>query len=98
MNGKNTYHELLLEKFEQKKKSNPAYSLRAFARYLEISVSKLSQILNRKQGLSLKSAEAISLKLNLNTEEKEWFCDSVGALHSRSQKEKKFYQEKLKRV
>lgn len=95
MDGKNTYHDLLLLKFEQKKSSNPAYSLRAFARHLEISVSKLSQIFNRKQGLSMKSAEAIAAKLNLDHEEKTFFCNSAGALHSRSKKNRHFYQGKL---
>lgn len=96
MNGKNTYHEVLMEKFEQKKKNNPSFSLRAFARFLEMSPSKLSQILNSKQGLTIPYAEKICQKLNLSEQEKNWFCDSVGALHSRSKKDREAFQAKLK--
>lgn len=95
MKTQKTYHDLLQEKFIKKKQNNPAFSLRAFARVIEISPAKLSQIMNKKQGLSMKCAKNICKKLNLSEEEKNWFCNSVGALHSRSKKEREFYLEKL---
>ena len=55
-----TYHDLINEEFEKRKQINSAYSLRAFARDLGISAPRLSQILNKKQGLSLNAAQNLA--------------------------------------
>lgn len=90
-----TYHDLLNEEFEKRKNLNSAYSLRAFARDLGISAPRLSQVLSKKQGLSLEAAESIVAKLRLNEQEKNWFYNSVGALHARGFKERKDFKEKV---
>lgn len=82
------YRDFLVNDFNRRKELNASYSLRAYARDLGLSSSRLSQILKNKQGLSLKSAGEVSVKLRLNAEERNWFCSSVGALHSRNQKER----------
>jgi uncharacterized protein (TIGR02147 family) len=84
-----TYHDILKEEFEKRIRVNPSYSLRSFARDMEISAPRLSQILSKKQGLSLEAAKGLVKKLKLPAEKKEWFCHSVSALHSRSHKTKK---------
>jgi uncharacterized protein (TIGR02147 family) len=92
-----TYHDLLNQEFERRKQINNAYSLRAFARDLGISAPRLSQVLNRKQGISVEAAQNLLNKLKLSDEEKNWFRDSVGSLHSRSYKERTNFNEKVKR-
>jgi len=96
MNYNMSYHDLLNQEFERRKQMNSAYSLRAFARDLGLSAPRLSQVLNRKQGLSVEAAQNLIPKLKLSEEEKNWFCDSVGSLHSRSNKERTNFKEKVK--
>lgn len=68
---------VLKKELDSRLKKNPRYSLRAFARFLEMAPSKLSEIINGKAGLSLKSAQKIAYKLNLSEDEKNTFCDSA---------------------
>lgn len=91
-----TYHDLLNEEFEKRKDLNSAYSLRAFARDLGISAPRLSQVLKQKHGLSLEAASKIAEKLKLNSETKQWFCDSVGSIHARGFNERVNFKEKIK--
>lgn len=50
------------------------YSLRAFARDLEMPVSRLCDLLNRRQGLTAKRARSIGAKLGLDSKATECFC------------------------
>tara|TARA_B100001248_G_C27398124_1_gene467331 strand:+ start:2415 stop:3218 length:804 start_codon:yes stop_codon:yes gene_type:complete len=90
-----SYHELLIEEFEQRKLVNGSYSMRAFARDLGLSAPRLNLVLAKKQGLSMKAAEQIASKMKLDKETRDWFCLSVGAQHSRSQKERANYQKRI---
>jgi len=92
-----TYQDILNQEFERRKLINNSYSLRALARDLELPAPRLSLILAKKQGLSIESASKIAEKLKLTKERKEWFCNSVGALHSRNQKDRNKYKERIKR-
>lgn len=58
--------EILKIELEKRQKNNPAYSLRAFARFLEISPATLSQIISGKRGVSVKRLDAIVKKLGLS--------------------------------
>ena len=93
-----TYHELINEEFEKRKALNASYSLRAFARDLGLSPATLSQVFNKKNGLSLEAAELISQKLRLSEPQKNWFLNSVGSLHCRNSKERLSFQEKIKQL
>lgn len=84
----NDYRQYLTEEYERRKQLNAAYSLRAFARDLGLSAPRLSQVLSQRYGLSVQAATEVAKKLRLNPEEVQWFCDSVGSLHSRSVKER----------
>lgn len=44
--------EFLRDEYARRRQKNPAYSLRAFARYLGISPARLSQVLSRKRPLT----------------------------------------------
>ncbi|MBT3980632.1 MAG: TIGR02147 family protein [Bacteriovoracaceae bacterium] len=58
---------------ENKKKRNPSYSLRSFARDLKVSATALSQVMNGKRSFSKKNCEKILNNLNLSPIEKERF-------------------------
>ena len=92
-----TYHDLLDEEFQRRKLFNEAYSLRAFARDLEIPAPRLSLILNKKEGISVEAAKEIAIKLKMNEQQKNWFCNSAGSLHARSFKERAQFSETLQK-
>ena len=89
------YRNYFLSELAERKKKNPAYSLRAFARDLEISNQKLSQVLNGKTGLSSASAHKIAKLLDLNQKNHEIFVTLVEAKHGRSVAAKRVAKEKL---
>lgn len=82
------YRMILKEELDSRLAHNPNYSLRAFARDLSISPSRLSEILNYKQGLSRPAAEKIAAYLNLTSDEYDYFLDLVTAAHARSPKDR----------
>lgn len=81
--------------FKKRCARRPAYSLRAFARDLEVGVSSLSEFLSAKSGLSLQMADHISNKLNLNEEHKEHFKNLIIAKYDRSIKKRKEARTKV---
>jgi len=74
-----SYHDLLIEEFERRKQLNESYSLRSYARNLNLSAPRLSKILKKKEGISVNAAHAIAGKLNLSELQRSWFCNSVGS-------------------
>lgn len=92
------YRDILEDELSTRRQNNPAYSVRAFARDLGISSPRLSNILNKKQGLSVESAREIAKRLKIPEGKKRWFYLSAGALHSRSDKERKEFQKKIKEI
>ena len=91
------YREILKNEFEKRQSHNSAYSMRAFANFLEIAPSRLSEVFKRKQGLSSQKAKKIAQKLNLNNMETDFFCTLVESEHSRSKIGKEAAKEKLKK-
>jgi plasmid maintenance system antidote protein VapI len=79
-----TYQHFLLSEFESRKIRNSSCFLRAYARDLGLAAPKLSEILRGKCGLSEKSAQLITKKLNLSNEETQLFINLVNAKHARS--------------
>lgn len=73
----NQYREILIQHFEMKKSRNQRYSLRAFARDLEVPVSRLSDVLNAKKIPSLPMAFHMASKLDLSNLKKDLFITSV---------------------
>ena len=65
--------EYLNELFESRRKRNTRYSLRAFARDLNISVSKVSEVFSGKYAPGAKTVEKICEALSLSKEEAERF-------------------------
>lgn len=90
------YVSYLQATLEQRTRRNPNYSLRAFARDLNISVSSLYEVLNGKGGLSALKASQIVKKIGLKGYDREVFLTSVSAAHGRSQSKKKTAEVKLR--
>lgn len=84
MEHKQNYRSFIINELERRQKKNPAYSLRAFARDLGIPCSRLSEIINRKMGLSQARAVNLADKLSLSPSEKEFFLDLALSEHARS--------------
>lgn len=59
------YRSILSDQFHARRKVNPRYSLRAFARDISISPSRLSEVITGKGELSREKAEIICRKLRL---------------------------------
>ncbi len=91
------YRKILNFEFEKRQRFNSSYSLRAFARDLSISPSRVSEILNGKQGLSVISAKKIAKQLQYNKFETDYFVDLVLKIHGRSKLEKDTARIRLSR-
>ncbi|MFN8944154.1 MAG: DUF4423 domain-containing protein [Pseudobdellovibrionaceae bacterium] len=66
---------LLRQQFQERKNRNPAYSLRAFARDLDVSVTSLSQYFSRLRDLSKTSKLSVISRLQFSPLEKEIFLE-----------------------
>lgn len=95
MQTQNDYVQILKDHLIERCRRNKGYSLRAFARDLEISPQRLSHILNGRHGLSSKSAMIIAKNLGLNESETTLFCTLVEQKHARSKLVKEEASKKL---
>jgi uncharacterized protein (TIGR02147 family) len=87
----------LLEELSKKKRINPRYSQRAFARHLNMSPGELSEVLNGRRNLSLRSAVRVAEALGLNeTETKHLMQLTQIEKASKLGKEKIFTAKKAK--
>ena len=89
------YRNILKAELEARCRHNPCYSLRAFARDLKIAPSRLSEILNNKQGLSQDFAMKIATLIGLSADDHALFCDSVAAFHARSRRQRQLARARL---
>lgn len=87
------FTDFIKNKFEQRKLGNNSYSLRAFARDLDISVSRLSEILSGKGSLSNQTAQKLARNLKLERKEQEIFISLVNLNNASSKKNKKLAAE-----
>ncbi len=92
------FRDILKNKLSERCGKNQSYSLRAFARDLEISPQRLSHVLSGRHGLSLAAAESIALNLGMNEKEKVYFCALVQKKHARSKTLKTEAEKKLKKI
>ena len=89
------YRETLRQKFEVRVLKNTSYSLRSFARDIEIPASRLSEILNNKRGTTAENGQRIAKNLHLSRIETENFILSIEAQHSRSHTRKNAAKDQL---
>lgn len=71
------YRDYLKTELALRCQKNPAYSLRAFARDLDMTAANLSYIFNNKRSMSKESATKVARLLGLNNAESEYFYDLV---------------------
>lgn len=69
--------EYLKKAYELRKEKNARYSLRAFAKHLEIGSGRLSELMNGQRQITETIAQKIGPKLNLNDEEMKNFLACV---------------------
>lgn len=69
------YRDYLRSEFELRQARRPYYSLRAFARDLQISPASLSEIMNGRYGLSRARALSVGKKIQLSAEQLDHFAD-----------------------
>ena len=92
------YKEILLREYKKRKQRNPRYTLNSFARDLQISNSRLSQILKGKLGLSEKAAVLLSEALKLSESESKVFCLTAKLSSSRRSIDKEKAKRKLTEI
>lgn len=92
------YRAILSARLESRMRQNPRYSLRAFARNLNVSPSRLSRVLRGRQGLGKETAEEISNKLFSTQVEKKLFETLVLASDARSKKARADFQKELENL
>lgn len=93
---KDNYRNILNEILAERSTANSAYSMRSYARDLDIAPSTLSEILNGKKGLSKTLANSIAKRLRLPDWEVNYFCDLVAKEHAKSPKARAEAKERLK--
>ncbi|MEZ4742334.1 MAG: TIGR02147 family protein [Bdellovibrionota bacterium] len=71
------YRDILKAILSHRKKKNPAYSMRAFARNIGISPSRLSEVLNSNRSLSIRMAKIIATNAFDTLRDQEYFTNLV---------------------
>lgn len=89
------YRHILIRELERRTLKNPSYSLRAFARDLKMSPSRLSDVINGRYGFSHSASLQVAERLELPNWEREQFVDLVQAKHARSLSQRKIAQARL---
>lgn len=87
-----SYVVILKRGYELRKTRNPRYSLRKYAKDLELTPMHLSYILRGQRGLSRKKAEIISKVLRLSYSDRKKFLWIVSALSARAFRERNLAQ------
>lgn len=73
----NGYRKAIQDVFNSRKKKNRKYSLRAFARDLDVNISFISRLLQSRRNLSLRMAEKFANKLFKDKKRKDAFIKLV---------------------
>lgn len=90
-----SYQAALKYEFDRRQKRNPMYSLRAYARDLDLSPSHLSKVLSNKSGLSTYRAMIVAKNMGLQNKSIKWFKSLVEAQHSRNKYVKERAQKSI---
>ncbi|WP_413288425.1 TIGR02147 family protein [Bdellovibrio sp. HCB337] len=67
------YRDYLQSLLQERKKRNVSYSMRAFARSLNIPVSTLCDVLNKNKNLTLDGAKKVTMNLGFQRDENRYF-------------------------
>lgn len=86
MASKRDFREILLHHFQSRQHRVPGYSLRAFARDLQVSPSRLSEVLGKGHRLSLSTAARVATNIGLSSSETAYFQTLVAAEYASDEK------------
>ncbi|RYZ76287.1 MAG: TIGR02147 family protein [Proteobacteria bacterium] len=78
-----SFNEFLVAKFEQRAQANPRYSLRAFARDVKLSPSRLTELF-KGQAISVANAEMVCDNFEVTGEERNFLLDLARRAAARS--------------
>ncbi len=92
-----TLHSLLQNAYATRLSRNPRYSLRAFARDLGISAAGLSQVINKRQGVSPEKARLFGRRLGLSEAEIETLVLDATQAFGRSASARKAARKEIQR-
>lgn len=93
--GARDYREVLRSALLERQGSNPAYSLRAFARDVGLTAAQLSLVLSGKRGLSKSSGQKICHALGMSPDESGYFEILIESSHARRISDRKRARAKL---
>ena len=79
------YRDILLSSYREKHAAHPTYSLRAFARDLKISPSRLSEVMAGKGHLSRQKAVGIATRLKFTPQRRQYFFDLIDVATARNE-------------
>lgn len=74
-NKNSDFRQYLEDELARRSQNSPRYSLRAFARHLDVDSSFLSKILNGKRTVTLRTIRMFGERLNMPTEEMQLFAE-----------------------
>lgn len=77
--------EKLQSELIERARRNPKYSLRAFAKHLQVESSSLSQIINGKRPLTRKMCERLLSRLDIEPSEYDYFLGKATSLKARKE-------------
>lgn len=89
------YREILKAELARRCRQNANYSQGAFSRDIKLRPSRLSEVLNGKQGLSATIAHEIAKCLNFSNVESNYFTDLVVSQHGRSKAAREVAAQRL---
>lgn len=90
------FREFLRDELQRRSLRNSKYSLRAFARDIGMSISRLSETLSSKAGISMSTGQLIAQRLKMSDVEKEYFLNLIIAKHGRTSEARKKAQRRIK--
>jgi uncharacterized protein (TIGR02147 family) len=79
------YAAFLKDEYKRRSSANASYSLRAFARDLDVPPSRLSEVFSGKTGFSPATAAKVAERLRLDAPDRKLFMALVESRHGRSQ-------------
>lgn len=79
-----SYQNILMTELQNRRQKNPRFSLRAFARILDMSPAHLSCLINGKKNLTPKQAKKIVSKLSLSDLENQALVQDIAGLQTDS--------------
>ena len=92
------YRQMLQAEFESKIKARGSFTLRAFAQYLSVSPSLLSDVLKGRKNLSQETAFKVCQKLKFSDLQRQYFLTSIKCETTKSMELKSELHDQLRQL